>query len=94
VRLAEAGSWLALSANRFRKGSEIVNVGDLSTFGDGASIDAEALLRRGLIRGSGAPVKLLGDGECPKNLTIKLHRISASARAKIEAAGGAVELLS
>ncbi len=79
--------------NRFRKASEIVNVRDLAVFPDGASIDAEVLANRGLIRGSGKPVKLLGEGEAPKNLTIKLHRISASARQKIEAAGGTVEII-
>ena len=42
--------------NRFRKASEIVNVGELAALGDGATIDPEALVRRGLIRGSGAPV--------------------------------------
>ncbi len=79
--------------NRFRKEVEIVNVGDLAAFGDGANVDVEALVRQGLVRGSGAPVKLLGGGETPKSLTVKLHRVSASARAKVEAAGGTVELI-
>ena len=78
--------------NRFRKDVEIVNVGELSRLGDGATVDAESLERKGLIRGSGALVKLLGEGDAPKNLTIKLDRVSASAKAKIEAAGGTVEL--
>jgi large subunit ribosomal protein L15 len=78
--------------NPFRKTVEIVNVGDLAAFGDGASIDVEGLAARGLIRGSGAPVKLLANGDAPKNVTIKLDRASASAREKIEAAGGSVEL--
>jgi large subunit ribosomal protein L15 len=79
--------------NRFRKTIEIVNLADLSKLGDGAEVDAELLARRGLIRGSGAPVKLLGEGEAPKNLTVKVNRISASAREKVESAGGTVELL-
>jgi large subunit ribosomal protein L15 len=79
--------------NRFRKSAEIVNLSDLASFDDGASIDVEVLENRGLIRGDGKPVKLLGAGDAPKNLTVKLHRISASARAKIEAAGGTVELI-
>lgn len=79
--------------NHWRKVVEIVNVRDLAVFGDGASIDAEALVSRGLIRGRGVDVKLLGDGETPKNLTVRLSRVSASARAKIEAAGGTVELV-
>jgi large subunit ribosomal protein L15 len=79
--------------NFFRKSAEIVNVGELASFGDGASIDAEALVRQGLIRGNGSPVKLLGEGEAPRNLNVKIDRASASARAKIEAAGGKVEIL-
>ena len=78
--------------NPFRKEVEVVNVGELAKLGDGATVSAETLAQGGLIRGSGAPIKLLGDGEAPKNLTVKLDRISASARAKVEAAGGTVEL--
>ena len=70
----------------------MVNVGDLAVFGEGASIDAEVLANRGLIRGKGGPVKLLGEGDAPKNLTVKLDRVSAGARTKIESAGGTVEL--
>jgi large subunit ribosomal protein L15 len=79
--------------NRFRKEVEIVNVGELAKLGEGATVDAASLAERGLIRGSGGPVKLLGDGEAPKNLTIKLNRVSASAKSKVEAAGGTVELI-
>ncbi len=80
--------------SRNRVGVEIVNLADLAKLEEGASVDAAALVARGLIRGSGAPVKLLGEGDAPKNLTIKLNRISAAARSKIEAAGGSVELVS
>jgi len=79
--------------NVFRKEVEIVNVGDLVALGDGATIDAETLAARGLIRGTGAAVKLLGEGDAPKNLTVKLARVSAGARTKVEAAGGSVELV-
>lgn len=72
---------------------EIVNLGALAGFGEGATVDAAALAARGLIRGSGAPVKLLGVGEAPRNLTVRVHRASASARSKIEAAGGKVEIV-
>jgi len=78
--------------NFFRKSAEIVNVGELASFGDGASIDVETLARRGLIRGNGSLVKLLGEGEPPRNLNVRIDRVSASARAKIEAAGGKVEV--
>ena len=79
--------------NIFRKEVEIVNVGALAALGDGATVDAEALKAKGLIRGKGAAVKLLAEGEAPKNLTVKLDRVSAGARAKVEAAGGTVELV-
>ncbi len=79
--------------NIFRKDTEVVNVGALAVFGDGATVDAKALADRGLIRGSGCAVKLLGEGEAPKNLTVKLDRVSAGARTKIESAGGTVELV-
>ena len=79
--------------NNFRTTVEIVNVGELARLGDGATVDPETLAGRGLIRGSGKPVKLLGQGDAPKNLNVKLHRISSSAKEKIEAAGGTVEIL-
>jgi len=72
---------------------EIVNVGALGAFGDGATVDPESLVRRGLIRGQGAPVKVLGEGEVPRNLVVRAHRVSTGARGKIEAAGGKVEIL-
>jgi len=79
--------------NIFRKDVEIVNVGELARLGDGATVDQESLAKNGLIRGSGVGIKLLGEGESPKNLTIKLNRVSAGARTKVEAAGGSVELI-
>jgi large subunit ribosomal protein L15 len=80
--------------NRFRTNVEIVNLVDLSKLGDGATVDAASLQVAGLIRGTaGALVKVLGNGEAPKNLAVKVNRISASAKDKIEAAGGSVELL-
>ncbi len=79
--------------NRFRTDVEIVNVKDLAKLGDGATVDAESLRNAGLIRGTrGALVKLLGNGDAPSNLTVKVDRVSASAKSKIEAAGGSVEL--
>ena len=72
---------------------QIVNVGNLSVFGDGATVDAEVLTARGLIRARGGAVKVLGQGEAPKNLSLKVKKISAGARKKIEAAGGSVELV-
>jgi large subunit ribosomal protein L15 len=73
---------------------ETLNLRDLARFGEGATVDLEALASRGLVRGRrGVPIKLLGDGDAPARLTIQVHRISASARRKVEEAGGTVELL-
>jgi large subunit ribosomal protein L15 len=77
---------------RDREVAEIVNLADLAAFGEGATVDAAALRARGLIRGSGAPVKLLAEGDAPRNLVVRVDRASAAARAKVEAAGGTVEI--
>jgi large subunit ribosomal protein L15 len=79
--------------NPFRRPVEIVNVGALSAFEAGATVDAPALAAKGLIPGSGAPVKLLGEGEAPAQLVVLVQRASAAARRKIEAAGGKVEIV-
>ena len=80
--------------NRTDKPYEVVNLRDLGIFGEGATVDAEALAGRGLIGKAGARVKLLGDGDAPKGCTIKVHKVSGSALSKIEAAGGSVEIVS
>ena len=79
--------------NLFRKTYRIVNVGTLAALGDGAEVDAEILERRGLVPHGKEGVKLLAEGEAPKNLTVKVHKASAAARKKIEAAGGTLELI-
>ena len=79
--------------NKWRTDVEIVNVKDLAKLGDGATVDRESLENAGLIRGTrGAVIKVLGNGDAPSNLTVKVDRVSGSAKAKIEAAGGSVEL--
>jgi large subunit ribosomal protein L15 len=78
--------------NRDRVAFQIVNVGALSAFKAGSTVDAEALLARGLIRRNGGGVKILGQGEAPKKLALKVQRVSTSARKKIEESGGSVEL--
>lgn len=65
-----------------------VNVGDLSQFDNGAEVSFETLRAAGLIKGGSDGVKVLGDGELNKKLTVKANGFSATARAKIEAAGG------
>jgi large subunit ribosomal protein L15 len=74
--------------------AEVVTVADLAGFAEGATVDAAALRARGLIRGRGAPVKLLAGGDAPRQLVVRVDRASAAARAKIEAAGGRVETAS
>jgi large subunit ribosomal protein L15 len=78
--------------NIFRKSYEIVNIRDLVKFETGNIVDAAALIRAGLIKGKkDAGVKLLGEGEITYPLTVKLDKISQSAKGKIEAAGGKIE---
>lgn len=72
----------------------VVNVGDLpERFAPGALVDRAALERAGLIRANDLPVKVLGDGELDRAITLRVDAVSKSARTKIEAAGGVVELL-
>ncbi len=71
-----------------------VNVADLnSKFEDGAVVDTEALKAAGLVRKELDGVKVLGNGELSKKLTVKAAAFSASAKEKIEKAGGAAEVL-
>jgi len=74
-------------------GPQIVNVGSLTGFGDGARVDAAALAARGLVRAGDGPVKVLGEGAPPKNLVLAVQAVSAGAREKIEAAGGKIEIV-
>jgi large subunit ribosomal protein L15 len=76
---------------KFRKTFAIVNVGDLDRI-EGDTVDAETLAAAGLIREAASPVKILGDGELSRALKVTAAKVSAAARAKIEAAGGSVEL--
>jgi large subunit ribosomal protein L15 len=74
----------------------VVNVRDLGArFPAGSVVDPDALAERGLIKKAArGAVKVLGDGELGHALTVRAHRISESARRKVEAAGGRVEVLS
>src|SRR5690554_2944267 len=79
--------------NPFRREYEIVNVGDLARI-ESDEITLEALHAHRLIDlGKGRPVKVLGNGEIGRKLSIQAHAVSDGARAKIEAAGGSIELL-
>ncbi len=71
-----------------------VNLGQLIDFKDGSQVTPESLIEARLVKNSANPVVLLGEGEVSVALNVSVHRISNSARAKIEAAGGRVEILS
>jgi large subunit ribosomal protein L15 len=77
--------------NPFRKEYRVVNVASLNVFEANAVVTPEALLKAGLVRSLKEPVKLLGEGTLTKPLQVKVHKFSASAKAKIEQAGGQVE---
>jgi|SRR5665213_98497 len=70
-----------------------VNLEALNRFEEGATVDETALRNLGLASGTGKRIKILGDGELTRKLTIKVHAFSASARAKIEKLGGTCQLI-
>jgi large subunit ribosomal protein L15 len=70
-----------------------VNLDALNRFEDGARVDEAALRNAGLANGLGAGIKILGGGELTRKLTVSAHAFSLAARAKIEAKGGACELV-
>lgn len=76
--------------NIFRRAFAILNVKDLNSFDDGATINRESLIAAGMIKQSAEQVKILGDGEITKKVTVDVDKLSKSAQAKIEAAGGTV----
>jgi len=77
----------------FRTSTVPVNVSGLDRFDDGAEVTPESLVEKGLIKNTKTDVKLLGNGDLKKKLTVRVHGISASAREKVEKAGGTVALL-
>ncbi len=79
--------------NHFAKEYAIVNVSDLNKFEDGAKIDLETLMNAGIIRKPLCGLKVLGDGEITKKVTVEAAIFSASAKEKIEAAGGKTEVV-
>ncbi|MEW6267095.1 MAG: 50S ribosomal protein L15 [Thermodesulfobacteriota bacterium] len=79
--------------NVFKKKFALVNLRDLDRFEAGSVIDPDGLAAAGLIKNPQAQVKLLGQGRIEKPLTIKIHGVSAQAKAAVEAAGGSVEVL-
>ena len=78
---------------RFATNYAIVNVSDLDVFEDGAVVDAAALVESGLVNDQCDGIKILGNGEISKKLTIHAAAFSQSAKEKIEAAGGKAEVM-
>ncbi len=79
--------------NLFRTRWATINVSDLVRFAAGDVVDEAALRRAGLIKGSFDGIKVLGDGELDRALTIHAHKFSAGAADKIVAAGGKAEVI-
>ena len=79
--------------NIFATKYSVVNVSDLDQFVDGTVVDADLLKASGLIKKTNDGVKILGNGELTKNLTVKAAAFSASAKEKIEKAGGKAEVM-
>jgi large subunit ribosomal protein L15 len=78
----------------FRTHTQPVNLEDLEArFDDGAEVTLETLREKGLAKRKGVPVKVLGRGELNKKLTVHAHGFSATARERIEAAGGTVQVI-
>ena len=79
--------------NIFKKNIAVINIRDLAKFEKDSVVDTDALVQAGLVKGKRDGVKLLGQGEIKYSLDVKVNQISKSAREKIEAAGGKVEVL-
>ncbi len=92
-KLRGATSKDAMPVGPFRTSTVPVNIRDLDRFEAGDEVTPESLVEKRLIKNTKTDVKLLGVGEISKKLTVRVHGISATAREKIEAAGGTVELL-
>ena len=87
-RLAQRG----FSNYPFKKEYQVVNISEIEKrFDDGAVVDTAALYTAGLVKGP-VPVKILGNGELSKKINVKVPAISASAKEKIEKAGGTAEV--
>ena len=79
--------------NIFATKYAVINVSDLEMFNDGITVDAELLKASGLIKKELDGIKVLGNGELTKNLTVKAAKFSAAAKEKIEKAGGKAEVM-
>jgi len=78
--------------NIFKKEIAVVNLGELADFEAGSVVDETILIQRGIVKGKFDAIKVLGNGEITASITLKIGHISTNAKAKIEAAGGTVEV--
>lgn len=78
--------------NIFADEYAVINVASLNAFENGDVVDAAALMAKGIIKKELCGVKLLANGSLSKKLTVKVAAVSAAAKAKVEAAGGSVEV--
>ena len=79
--------------NIFKKQYALVNIRDLGRFDSNTSLDVDDLKKAGLVKSSQTMVKLLGEGDVSRPIEITVHKASRTAREKIEAAGGRVEII-
>ena len=79
--------------NIFKKVYAIVNLRELAVFEAGAVVDEASLIQRGIVKGKFDAIKVLANGEITSSISLRIGHISTSAKAKIEAAGGTVEVI-
>ena len=79
--------------NNFRKEYVAINVSRLDVFEDGATVGPVELIEMGIIKKIGDGIKIMGDGELNKKLTVQATKFTATAKEKIEAAGGKAEVI-
>lgn len=84
---------IGFSNQNFRVVYQTVNVADIEARGLEGAIGIEELIAAGLVRSAKQPVKILGDGQLSRSVTVRAHQFSASAREKIEKAGGQAEVI-
>ena len=79
--------------NIFKKEYVIINISELKVFENGTEVTPELLKEKGLIKNLNSEIKILGDGEITKELTVKAHKFSKTAVERITASGGKVEVI-
>ena len=87
------GSGQGKTAGKGHKEIVAINVGSLNVFEDGAVVDNEAIIKAGIAKKACDGIKILGNGQLTKNLTVKVSAYSEAAKQKIEAAGGKAEVI-